>query len=178
MGHTDPLKQARATPREQQQQKPKASINKMQHIRRIQHLCGIYCEPRERVEIEEEWGWGSERATARCPLEAYKVFMLQIVAYFVAYWRTLSSGKWQMGYDCTRAGVQRERVGRGGVRCTVIGCPNKALCKRWRSLIAICLNVCYTIFQRLTLCNPSSYPTHSLPLSLHPFHSLLLSAVA
>lgn len=101
MGHTDPLKQARATPGELQQQKPKASINKMQHIRRMQHLCGIYCEPRERVEIEG--------ATARCPLEAYKVFMLQIVAYFVAYWRTLSSGKWQMGYDCTRAGVQSER---------------------------------------------------------------------
>lgn len=53
-------------------------------------------------------GRESEGATACCPLEAYKVFMLQIVAYFVAYWRTLSSGKWQMGYDCTRAGVYRE----------------------------------------------------------------------
>lgn len=94
---------------------------------------------------------------------------------------------WHIGALCRAANGKwvttvPERVckERGGavVRCTVIGCPNKALCKRWRSLIAICLNVCYTIFQRLTLCNLSSYPTHSLPLSLHPFHSLLLSAVA
>lgn len=79
---------------------------------------------------------------------------------------------WHIGALCRAANGKwvttvPERVckarGRGGVRCTVIGCPNKALCKRWRSLIAICLNVCYTIFQRLTLCNPSSYPTHSPP---------------
>lgn len=52
----------------------------------------------------------------------------------------------------------------GGGSLYNIGCPNKALCKRWRSLIAICLNVCYTIFQRLTLCNPSSCPTLSSSL--------------
>lgn len=33
-------------------------------------------------------------------------------------------------------------------------------------LIAICLNVCYTIFHRLTLCNPSPSLSLSLPLFL------------
>lgn len=174
MGHTDPLKQARATPGEQQQQKPKASINKMQHIRRMQHLCGIYCEPRERNRGRVSEGASNSTLPTWSVQSIYAAnccILCGILAHFVE--RQMANG-----LRLYQSGCAKGEVGRGGVRCTVIGCPNKALCKRWRSLIAICLNVCYTIFQRLTLCNPSSYPTHSPPLSLHPFHSLLLSAVA
>lgn len=111
MGHTDPLKQARATPREQQQQKPKASINKMQHIRRMQHLCGIYCESRER---ESRNRGRKQQHVAHLKRTKYLCCKLLHTLWHIGALCRAANGKW---VTTVPEGVCEERQG----RCSLYG---------------------------------------------------------
>lgn len=133
----------------------------MQHIRRMQHLCGIYCE---RVRGRQRERGRAQQHVAHLKRTKYLCCKLLHTLWHIGALCRAANG------NCTPdRGEHGAATGRDSVGVAPLSDAQTKHCANVGfGLIAICLNVCYTIFQRLTLCNPSPSlrvsPSPSLPL--------------